>query len=449
MRTSNRASAANLFDMAKADEAGQASVEIKKETKMVTLTKDATITTITTTKVTLAPPKDEHKPVTKPALIIQPSPSPETTKAPHPIIPRAKRLQSPRKTPESPHPPDRLVQQLTQMPEDLQKVPVSPRSHLQINSHSTMTSTSAPTSALMPMPAALEPAVTSAAVKPAVYAGPKERVLSYGVSSVQGSRASMEDRHYATLSLGLNEHIAYFGVYDGHAGEEAAEFLEGQLHDDIDDEMSTCDYPGEAIGIAFEKVDNEFLDECETMMWDSGSTVILALVDTKKQILYCVNLGDSRCVMCCNGQAVPLSIDQKPDIEPEKSRIINAGCFVENGRINGTHAVARAIGDASLKNECVDLDPPEMALTCIPEIHEKKIDPATDMFFILACDGLWDVVSNEEAVAFVCERFVGECGCGEDVLSDIATDLCEHALAKGSTDNVTVMIVTLPSSFAN
>lgn len=77
---------------------------------------------------------------------------------------------------------------------------------------------------------------------------------------------------------------------------------------------------------------------------DSGCTAVVALLVGSQ--LYVANAGDSRCVLCRDGQAVELSFDHKPEDEPERERIQNAGGRVTcDGRVNGGLNLSRAIGE--------------------------------------------------------------------------------------------------------
>ncbi|KAL6058644.1 Protein phosphatase 2C 2 [Balamuthia mandrillaris] len=266
------------------------------------------------------------------------------------------------------------------------------------------------------------------------------RKLAYGVGAVQGVRPTMEDRHYANLSLPKNGHLAMFGVYDGHAGEEAADFVAQHLHKQIDAHLAQNSDMEAAITAAFLVVDEDFMDEAESMMWYSGTVVVCAFLDTQKQEVLVANLGDSRCVLSRNGEAVAMSRDHKPTDPTEMERIEAAGCTVTEGRINGTHAMSRAIGDAELKQN-INLELADQAISNAPEFRREKLNGAEE-FILLACDGLWDVMSNEEAVAWVNDRLQKNDFGGD--LNVLAAEMAAHAVQIGSTDNVSVCIVTLP-----
>lgn len=147
---------------------------------------------------------------------------------------------------------------------------------------------------------------------------------------------------------------------------------------------------------------------------------------------------------------MPLSFDHKPTNESEKSRILDAGGSVAMGRVNGDLAVSRAFGDFSYKT-AQTLGPRQQMVTVLPEILHRKRDASRDQFVVLACDGIWDVMSNEDVAAFVMDKVVqgtggGEGGKKEDDpvdLGSICEQLIDTCLGLGSRDNMSVIIVEL------
>ncbi|KAK7519459.1 phosphatase 2C-like domain-containing protein [Phyllosticta citriasiana] len=145
-------------------------------------------------------------------------------------------------------------------------------------------------------------------------------------------------------------------------------------------------------------------------------------VATRQRVLYTANVGDARIVLCRKGRALRLSYDHKGSDENEGRRIANAGGLILNNRVNGVLAVTRALGDAYMKD----------LVTGHPYTTETVIQPEQDEFIILACDGLWDVCSDQEAVDLV--RNIKDPQAASKTLVD-------HALARFSTDNLSCMIV--------
>ncbi|KAK0125581.1 Protein phosphatase 2C 1 [Cadophora gregata] len=148
---------------------------------------------------------------------------------------------------------------------------------------------------------------------------------------------------------------------------------------------------------------------------------------SRQRVLYTANVGDARIVLCRNGKALRLSYDHKGSDENEGKRVANAGGLILNNRVNGVLAVTRALGDSYMKD----------LVTGHPYTTETVIQPDLDEFIILACDGLWDVCSDQEAVDLVRNQ-------QDPVVA--AKQLVDHALARFSTDNLSCMIVRFNKS---
>ncbi|CAM9212920.1 unnamed protein product, partial [Heterosigma akashiwo] len=116
-------------------------------------------------------------------------------------------------------------------------------------------------------------------------------------------------------------------------------------------------------------------------------------------------------LLCRNGQLFAATVDHKPFREDEEARIKAAGGFVVHKRVMGELAVSRAFGDSEFKrglftNTDKDTSNNGVLITCEPEILEYDLTPE-DHFILLACDGLFDVFENEEAVALVLQEMAG------------------------------------------
>jgi len=120
---------------------------------------------------------------------------------------------------------------------------------------------------------------------------------------------------------------------------------------------------------------------------DSGCTAVVALLVDRE--LYVANAGDSRCVVCRDGRAIEMSFDHKPEDEPERLRILKAGGRVtQDGRVNGGLNLSRAIGDHAYKTK-KELPLTDQMISPVPDVRRLSINPDTDSFIFLACDGIW------------------------------------------------------------
>ncbi|KAL4901641.1 hypothetical protein BDW74DRAFT_187261 [Aspergillus multicolor] len=272
----------------------------------------------------------------------------------------------------------------------------------------------------------------------------------------------------------------YFAIFDGHAGTFAAQWCGKKLHLILEDVMrrNTNAPVPELLDQTFTSVDQQ-LEKLPVK--NSGCTAVVALLrwedriptsnsvtgssalgpaaaaaakggadseadDTptqeaaatpvaaippklrekaiRQRVLYTANVGDARVILCRNGKALRLSYDHKGSDENEGRRIANAGGLILNNRVNGVLAVTRALGDAYIKD----------LVTGHPYTTETVIQPDLDEFIILACDGLWDVCSDQEAVELI--RNVPDAQEASKILVD-------HALARFSTDNLSCMVIRL------
>ncbi|KAH9426570.1 Protein phosphatase 1B [Dermatophagoides pteronyssinus] len=191
---------------------------------------------------------------------------------------------------------------------------------------------------------------------------------------------------------------------------------------------------------AFLKLDEKMksLPEVESGEDISGSTAVACLISPTH--LFFANCGDSRAVLSRNGQAIFSTQDHKPVNPQEKERIQAAGGSVMIQRVNGSLAVSRALGDYQYK-KVVGRGPCEQLVSPEPEITIVERDPSADEFLILACDGIWDVMNNNDLCDFVRHQLRIHSNV-EEVCSTIV-DTCLH---KGSTDNMSVVLVTFPGA---
>lgn len=153
--------------------------------------------------------------------------------------------------------------------------------------------------------------------------------------------------------------------------------------------------------------------------WERGGTTVVSTLISPYYI-YFANCGDSRAVLCRSGQVCFSTEDHKPYSPLEKERIESAGGSVTIQRINGSLAVSRALGDFSYKG-AENRTASQQMVSPEPEVCVVERSPA-DEFLVLACDGVWDTVSNEELCAFIHNR-LQVCTDLRDVCTQVI-DLC-------------------------
>ncbi|XP_034935554.1 probable protein phosphatase CG10417 [Chelonus insularis] len=228
-------------------------------------------------------------------------------------------------------------------------------------------------------------------------------------------------------------------TFDGlpeSVSEDDTEDMEDEDDDEDSDQVDEDDYE--------EEEDEDSFTVTEEPGSDSGCTAVVAIL--KGQDLYVANAGDSRCVLCRNGEAVELSLDHKPEDEPEMKRIMAAGGKVTaDGRVNGGLNLSRALGDHAYK-QSTELPPQEQMISALPDVRHVTIDPKNDEFMVLACDGIWNFMSSSQVIKFVRER-INTC----ENLSKICEQLFDQCLAPDTygdgtgCDNMTAIIVKFQS----
>jgi protein phosphatase 1L len=247
--------------------------------------------------------------------------------------------------------------------------------------------------------------------------------VTHGFHLVKGkSNHPMEDYVFAQFKQAGDNELGLFAIFDGHLSHDIPDYLRAHLFDNILNEPDFWTEPEKAIKRAYRITDTDILDK-GTDLGRGGSTAVTAiLINCEKLVV--ANVGDSRAVICKNGVAKQLSIDH--DASLERERIENRGGFVSNfpgdvPRVDGQLAVARAFGDKSLKEH----------LSSEPDVFMDIIDDDTE-FIILASDGLWTVMSNQEAA---------------DAIKDIkdprsaAKHLSEEAINRRSSDDISCIVV--------
>ncbi|KAA8533633.1 hypothetical protein F0562_030933 [Nyssa sinensis] len=246
--------------------------------------------------------------------------------------------------------------------------------------------------------------------------------LSCGYSSFRGKRASMEDFFDVKTSKIDGQTVCLFGIFDGHGGSRAADFLKEHLFENLMQHPQFMTNTKLAISETYQKTDMDFLESEKNTYRDDGSTASTAVLVGNH--LYVANVGDSRTITSKAGKAIPLSDDHKPNRSDERKRIENAGGVVMwagTWRVGGVLAMSRAFGNRMLKQFVV----------AEPEIQDLQIDEEFE-FLVLASDGLWDVVPNEDAVSLART---------EEEPEVAARKLTETAFARGSADNITCIVV--------
>ena len=304
-----------------------------------------------------------------------------------------------------------------------------------------------------------------------------ENSFRYGICSMQGWRDTMEDSVIAETCLGPDQNTHIFGVFDGHGGREISNFITNHFVEEflknpnymkgdikaclketfinLDNKLNslsamremTKDHKSflkeynlkEELNLSYAKdLNGNFY--IEDLGYEKGSTGLICVIHDG--IIYFANAGDSRGILIRKDKKfLVLTNDHKPISITEKQRIKKAGCKIIEGRVNGQLDLSRGFGDFRFKLR-KDLKPEQQAITVCPEIKMINRD-SKDLFIILACDGVWDCVSNEKISQFFYEKVIDD---RDKNLSNIIADLfnrivADSPLKEKGTDNMTCILL--------
>lgn len=268
---------------------------------------------------------------------------------------------------------------------------------------------------------------------------PYDITYRVGVAENKNSkfRRTMEDVHTYVKNFVSRLDWGYFAVFDGHAGIQASKWCGKHLHTIIEQNIladETRDVR-DVLNDSFLAIDEEINTK---LVGNSGCTAAVCVLRWElpdsvsddsmdlaqhQRKLYTANVGDSRIVLFRNGNSIRLTYDHKASDTLEMQRVEQAGGLIMKSRVNGMLAVTRSLGDKFFDSLVVG-----SPFTTSVEITSE------DKFLILACDGLWDVIDDQDA----CELI-------KDITepNEAAKVLVRYALENGTTDNVTVMVVFL------
>ena len=262
--------------------------------------------------------------------------------------------------------------------------------------------------------------------------------------SLQGRRDSNEDQHFDLYNINnkMNKlaKINFLAVFDGHGGKLVSKYLKKNLPKYFVARNLVKIYKDRSKATSyfkkiFDLIQNNLETDHPKAVQYCGSTCVCAIIfkqDNNKLGLWVANVGDSRAILCDkNGKSKKLSDDHKPNTVKEKARIKKAG-GERNIRYDGSDwrindlSVSRAFGDNESKP----------FVSHRPELFKYTLN-VNDKFIILACDGLWDVCSNQQVCNFIFSLIK------KKYKGNYVKALAEYGYARGSYDNISVVILFL------
>ncbi|KDO27346.1 CAMKK/META protein kinase [Saprolegnia parasitica CBS 223.65] len=283
--------------------------------------------------------------------------------------------------------------------------------------------------------------------------------IRLALASVQGRRTTQEDRcmvipNLASYDCGRDT-MAFVGIYDGHSGVTAASYLQEHLHRRLLRTLTRLSRDATSHAIvdtvqdACIALDSDLCDHLYASDCPSGSTatfVFLECAPPSRRRLVLGHVGDCRAVVCRDGAACVLTKDHRCTTKDEVDLVVGiiGAHAIINNRINGVLAITRTFGDLEFKGRTrkaseraarvYSQEAVNTVLSATPDVLVLDIE-ASDAFLLLACDGLWEAMNCEAAVAFVASRLALH---GQ--LQVAAEELTQEAVRCLSSDNVSVVL---------
>jgi len=238
-------------------------------------------------------------------------------------------------------------------------------------------------------------------------------------------RATMEDGHFIFDDVLGDGKSILFGVVDGHGGREVADWVINSFKKEFLNQYASCK---KDVKTALEKTFLAVDDAMKNCAWsiETGCTACVGIIlyEIGKRVMYTANVGDTRAVLGQLSGCKRVSYDHKASDASEIARVQKDGGNVFFDRVEGSLAVSRAFGDYILKDKGV---------TAMPYIEKTELR-VIDKFLVVATDGLWDVVGDQESIDIIKNR---------DGALDMAKKLVSTALQNYSRDNTSALVLVL------
>ena len=240
-------------------------------------------------------------------------------------------------------------------------------------------------------------------------------------------RDYMEDKGKSILNFDSNPNNALFCLFDGHGGDEVSKLLQDCFPKYMKEILPlNIDNAENKFKNLFLKIDNK-IKEKRNNYNQIGSTACIAYITEEggKNILYCANVGDTRCILIKEFGNKRLSYDDRASDENEYNRIKNQGGIVFDGRVYGQLMLSRAFGDWELKN---------YGVICEPHITRINLEN-DDKYIIMATDGVWDVLEDDDV--YELSKF------DSNNSLDLCRKIIQTSLDKGGMDNISCFVIAL------
>ena len=244
-------------------------------------------------------------------------------------------------------------------------------------------------------------------------------------------RKDMEDFHYIKALLIKKIACSYFGLFDGHSGKEVGMYLMENLHkilhQKIKEENINNEILKQIVINSFEQIDQEI--NLKNFRNETGSTGTILLLykdpsSPSNKSFLCANVGDSKAYLITKSEMILLTKDHKCCDANEVKRIRDKGGIVFRERVFGTLMLTRSFGDKEMK---------KYGVLSTPDIYIKNVEK-DDLFIVIASDGVWDVVEENEILKMSKEGISS---------NDFSKKIVNLAKERDTHDNISCIVIKL------
>ena len=231
-------------------------------------------------------------------------------------------------------------------------------------------------------------------------------VLEYSFREDQNidSEIVMEDKSKSIENFNNDKNQMVFEIFDGHGGDEMSIYLQNNLAQ-IYKQNLLLNKGNIILSLknAFHDADDEMRNQLNIEgLGSTGTLVHIKWESENDLVVYSANVGDSRVSLISPEHIIRLSYDHRTTDEKERKRILESGLEIIDDRINGTLMLTRIFGNYEYKSNIENEEEENSinnnkGLICEPFISKINIDlNIENQYLILASDGIWDILSEEE-----------------------------------------------------
>jgi serine/threonine protein phosphatase PrpC len=273
--------------------------------------------------------------------------------------------------------------------------------------------------------------------------------LTRGWGGANQAQRANEDT-YRAAKIGNN--LRYFAVFDGHGAphrrnaQHVADYADKNLHVELAAALKDIDPNNlEAVTSALSETIVNFDRKMRDLGLQAGSTATIVLIDDARNVIYQINVGDSRSLIYRpdSGQILSETRDHHPHDLEESMRIRRAGGYVDHARVQGSLALSRALGDYAYKfTDNQTYDPINGAVSAVPTIITTTKQPGTEI--ILTSDAPFEGNAyDNQSLVNLAQTISNSLDRNDPMYSRTLSNTMVRTIVPKTTDDTTVVHVTV------